>query len=47
LAGLFLSYYVNVAPGGFTAVVSVVVLLIVIIIKRGRYFIAYKIGGRA
>ncbi len=47
LTGLFLSYYINVAPGGFTAVVSVVVLLIVIIIKRGRYFIAHKIGGRA
>lgn len=47
LTGLFLSYYVNVAPGGFTAVVSVVVLLVVIIIKRGRYFIAHKIGGRA
>lgn len=30
MAGLFLSYYVNVAPGGFTALVSVAVLLTVI-----------------
>lgn len=34
MTGLFLSYYVNVAPGGFTAIVSVVVLLLVILIKR-------------
>lgn len=34
MSGLFLSYYMNVAPGGLTAVVSVVVLLLVIIIKR-------------
>jgi zinc transport system permease protein len=30
MAGLFLSYYINVAPGGFTALVSVAVLLAVI-----------------
>lgn len=34
MTGLFLSYYINVAPGGFTAVVSVIVLLLVIIFKR-------------
>jgi zinc transport system permease protein len=33
MAGLFLSYFVNVAPGGFTAVVSVAVLLLVIMGK--------------
>lgn len=47
MTGLFLSYYINVAPGGFTAVVSVIVLLIVIIVKRSRYFIIHRIGGRA
>jgi zinc transport system permease protein len=43
MAGLFLSYYLNVAPGGFTALVSVAVLFIVIIgknivkaVKRGK-----------
>ena len=34
MTGLFLSYYINVAPGGFTAIVSVVVLLLVIVIKK-------------
>ena len=34
MSGLTLSYYLNVAPGGFTAVVSVFVLLLVLIIKR-------------
>lgn len=34
MSGLFLSYYVNVAPGGFTALMSVFVLLIVLIAKR-------------
>ncbi len=33
MTGLFLSYYINVAPGGFTAIVSVLVLLLVIVIK--------------
>jgi ABC-type Mn2+/Zn2+ transport systems, permease components len=47
MAGLFLSYYVNVAPGGFTAIVSVVVLLLVIIIKRIRYSIVHNIGRHA
>lgn len=34
LLGLILSYYLNVAPGGFTALISVVVLMLVILIKR-------------
>lgn len=31
MPGLFISYYLNVAPGGFTALVSVAVLLLVLI----------------
>ena len=31
MLGLFISYYLNVAPGGFTALVSVAVLLLVLI----------------
>lgn len=34
MLGLFLAYYVNVAPGGFTALISVAVLVIVMIAKR-------------
>ena len=34
MLGLFLSYYLNVAPGGFTALVSVGVLLVVLIAKK-------------
>lgn len=34
LLGLFLSYYINVAPGGFTALVSVLVLIIVLVGKK-------------
>lgn len=34
LTGLFVSYYLNVAPGGFTALVSVAVLAIVMIGKK-------------
>ncbi|MDK2807814.1 MAG: zinc transport system permease protein [Clostridiales bacterium] len=34
MTGLILSYYINVAPGGFTAIVSVIVLLIVILAKK-------------
>ncbi len=33
MLGLFGSYYLNVAPGGFTAIASVLVLLVVLIIK--------------
>lgn len=33
LLGLFISYYLNVAPGGFTALVSVAVLTLVLIVK--------------
>ncbi len=34
MLGLIISYYLNVAPGGFTALVSVAVLLVVIIGKK-------------
>ncbi len=34
MLGLFLSYYLNVAPGGFTALVCVAVLILVLIFKR-------------
>jgi zinc transport system permease protein len=34
MLGLFLSYYLNVAPGGFTALVSVMVLVAVLVGKR-------------
>jgi zinc transport system permease protein len=34
MLGLFLSYYLNVAPGGFTALVSVAVLLLVLAAKK-------------
>ncbi len=33
MTGLFTSYYLNVAPGGFTALVSVAVLIVVIAAK--------------
>ena len=34
MAGLFISYYLNVAPGGFTALVSVFVLVVVLAGKK-------------
>ena len=34
MSGLFISYYLNVAPGGFTALVSVAVLILVLAAKR-------------
>ncbi|HCW80355.1 MAG TPA: metal ABC transporter permease [Ruminococcaceae bacterium] len=34
LSGLFISYYLNVAPGGFTALISVAVLIIVILSRK-------------
>lgn len=34
LLGLFLSYQLNVAPGGFTALVSVAVLIVVMILRK-------------
>lgn len=34
MLGLFTSYYLNVAPGGFTALVSVAVLVLVLMAKR-------------
>lgn len=34
MLGLFISYYLNVAPGGFTALISVAVLILVLIAKK-------------
>ncbi|MPM42550.1 High-affinity zinc uptake system membrane protein ZnuB [bioreactor metagenome] len=34
MLGLFSSYYLNVAPGGFTALVSVAVLVVVLAVKK-------------
>lgn len=34
MLGLFISYFLNVAPGGFTALVSVAVLICIIAVKR-------------
>lgn len=34
MLGLFISYYLNVAPGGFTALISVAVLVLVLLIKN-------------
>ncbi|WP_041444894.1 metal ABC transporter permease [Syntrophobotulus glycolicus] len=34
MLGLFLSYYLNVAPGGFTALISVAVLVLVLLAKK-------------
>lgn len=39
MLGLFISYYLNVAPGGFTALVSVGVLIVVLFIKRLRIIV--------
>ena len=36
MLGLLLAYYLNVAPGGFTAVISVIVLIIVLAINKFR-----------
>ena len=47
MTGLFLSYYINVAPGGFTAIVSVIVLLLVIIIKRICFLMSERRGRKA
>lgn len=34
MLGLFISYYLNVAPGGFTALISVAVLVLVMLAKK-------------
>lgn len=39
LLGLFLSYYLNVAPGGFTALVSVAILMVVIAARKTQAII--------
>ena len=43
MLGLFISYYINVAPGGFTALVSVAILVLVIIAKK-IYTVIYHRG---
>ncbi len=43
MVGLFASYYLNVAPGGFTALVSVAVLVLVLLAKKIRM----RIRGRS
>lgn len=48
MLGLFLSYYLNVAPGGFTALISVFVLLAVMIAKKGgTIFHAHRLKAKA
>lgn len=42
LSGLFFSYYLNVAPGGFTALVSVAVLVAVIATRKIAFQIKMK-----
>ncbi len=44
MAGLILSYHLNVAPGGFTSLISVIILIITIVAKR---FICAKKAMRA
>ncbi len=34
MSSLFISYYLNVAPGGFTALMSVFVLIVVMVVKK-------------
>lgn len=41
MLGLFISYYLNVAPGGFTALISVAVLVLVLLIKRLKPSISF------
>ncbi len=42
MTGLFLSYYIDVAPGGFTAIVSVIMLLLVIAVRNLGKIVKYK-----
>jgi len=44
MSGLFISYYLNVAPGGFTALVSVAVLILVLLAKKAAE--AFKARAR-
>jgi len=47
MLGLFISYYLNVAPGGFTALVSVFVLVMVLVGKRiGSGIVSAKRAGK-
>ena len=47
LVGLFGSYQLNVAPGGFTALVSVALLLLVMLAKRAAQILRVKKQPRA
>lgn len=44
MLGLFLSYYLNVAPGGFTALVSVAVLILVLLAKKAGAVLSARRG---
>jgi zinc transport system permease protein len=47
MLGLFLSWSLNVAPGGFTALISVVVLVIVITGKKfASFYSAMRLEGK-
>ena len=39
MLGLFISYYLNVAPGGFTALISVAVLILIILGKKLKLYL--------
>lgn len=47
MLGLFISYYLNVAPGGFTALISVAVLVLVLLTKKLRSGIVRGKDARA
>ena len=50
LTGLFASFYLNVAPGGFTALVCVLVLVLVMLLRRAGRFLGHgreAAGSRA
>ncbi|MDR1540377.1 MAG: metal ABC transporter permease [Clostridiales bacterium] len=42
MLGLFISYYINVAPGGFTALIAVAVLVLVLIAKKAKSSFSVK-----
>jgi zinc transport system permease protein len=45
ISGIFISYYIDAAPGGVTAVISVIMLIIVIIIKKLISLFAKEFGS--
>ncbi len=46
MTGLIISYYLNVAPGGFTAIVSVAVLAVVMAVKASVRVLRPALGKR-